>query len=148
MPAKRKHSGDPFYALYVQATRLREASQTTRRQWMAFPPLPEDLASKVGLTTNGTQLVFRREQPTLENRVKWKWDMVPTELFARDLPERLAALEAANENYPPDNQWKISPPIVCQVTLSELASLIKSPSTPWFALKRFEKVARRQGISI
>lgn len=145
------HTGDPLYAMYLQATCLKNNKDTTRRQWIVFPPLDPALAKKAGKdhTYEGQQLVFTREQPSLENRVKWKHYMTPSSLLERDIPERIAALQRLNLDREPQYQWQVSPPIVCQVTLNELVALMDKPTTPWFALKRFEKVARRRhGLSI
>lgn len=150
MPSPRKHSGDPLYAMYLQATCLKPNKDTTRQQWIVFPPLTEDLAAKVkkeGLA--GQQLVFTREQPSLENRVKWKHYIHAASLIERDIPERIAAFDRINRSREPQFQWQVSPPVLCQVTLTELVTLMDKPATPWFALKRFEKVARRRhGLSI
>lgn len=144
-----KHTGDPLYAMYIQATRTKNGGATERRQWMVFPPLPKELAEKVGLASSQDALVFTRAQATLENRVKWKHHTGPFPLVERDLVDRVKMLEAQNENLVETARWNITPPIVCQIALDEYATLLKNPTTPWFALKRFEKVAKKlHGVSI
>lgn len=144
-----KHTGDPLYAMYVQATRKKNGGQTERSQWMVFPPLSKELAKKVDMDPSQDALVFTRYQPALERRVKWKHYTMPYGLVERDVAEKIANLVELNKNLKAEWQWQISAPIVAQISLDELATLIKKPETPWFALKRFEKVAKRlHGLSI
>lgn len=150
MPAKTKHSGSPLYATYVQATRKNSMTgKTSRKQWIVFPPLPENLAKTANMSGTDMMLEFHREQPTLENRVKWQHSFVDPGLIQRDLAEKIQALYAYNVDMPSEFAWQVAGPLVCQVSVSEMATLIKEPSTPYFALKRFEKIAKRQlGLSI
>ena len=145
-----KHSGSPLYAMYVQATRTRPVTKTSsRKQWIVFPPFPDEVAKTVQMSGRDELLVFTREQQSLENRVKWQHYSAAQTLLERDLPEKLEALARENENLKETYHWHISPVLVCQVTVDEYATLLKNPTTPYFALKRFEKIARRKhGLSI
>ena len=144
------HAGSPFYALYVQATRVNNDGSTSRKQWMVFPPFPEKHARQFKLDAATDMLLFSRSQDTLENRVKWKHAWFPPAMLERDIDEKLNQLRALNKNYDsPANHWKISPVLVAQVTSAEMAGLVRNPTTPYFALKRFEKIAsKRHGFAI
>lgn len=137
-------SQSPLYALYIQATRQRNAhADVQRKQWIVFPPMPTEEAIKRLLPGKAEMnLMFTREQSAPTNRVKWRHEFIGVDLMKKELPLKLAVLERENLNYEPAFQWKISPPITAQVTFDELAELITDPKTPYDVLRRFEKVAR------
>lgn len=133
----------PQYALYLQATRLRkQTGKVMRRQWIVFPPLPEQLAQTVESQVFEKFLMFYREQATPENRVKWRFSREDPDLLSQTLPGAVADLMLKNEHFESAHRWTVSPVITAQVTVRELAQLQKDPVTPYAVIRRFEKVAK------
>jgi hypothetical protein len=123
------------YAAYLQATRRNQATNVLiRRQWIVLPPT----------AAGGVLLEFHREQLSPTSRPIWRHTFVDSDLYTRDLSERIAALTTFNRQnmLEGDYAWTVSPIVTAQVTVPELKVLHETPSTPYKVLRRLEKVAR------
>lgn len=135
--------GQRFFAIYVQAERVRSNGETEYSKRCILPPRPPEVDGVLygsDVYTTDKLTVYYRNQNSKTHRAQWNARLE----LAATLSVTLEALVRGWER----DGWKVSGPFVCEMTLMELDEVLRRKTTPYKAFNRVKKVAARKGFQI